>query len=306
MKLSIGFITSRLDPLIHYFFDSLARQITPEYAIDVVVVDYFADEPERKLLIGNSFARSLTLPDVTLLHVNCMPTVWQGKYQLTPEAWWCKSAYLNSFICLAKFSFLAMVDDRSVLNPNWLRCVCEAYENSYGVVGTYEKWARLKVENGLVISSDESELLGSDNRPQYDHATPTHDWYGGHCALPLEWCLQVNGFSSDVCDSLGSEDSMFGVTLRNSGFPMRYDARMKLLEDRTPGEIGGVLKRADKGISPLDKSHAIVDRFRGATTSQNSYDIREVRENVQAGLPFPPPTASGQDWFDGEFLRDMK
>jgi hypothetical protein len=123
--------------------------------------------------------------------------------------------------------------------------------------------------------------------------------------LPLEWCLAVNGFSEDLCDGLGSEDSMFGCTLHNAGFPIRYDPRMMIIEDRTPGEIDGALKRADKGVSPLDKSHAIVRALSTAKTSGNSFDIRNLRDRVLSGEPFPPPSASHFDWFDGQPISEM-
>src|SRR5206468_12812079 len=118
--------------------------------------------------------------------------------------------------------------------------------------------------------------------PKFGEPVPTSDWYGGSCALPLEWCLQVNGFPEDMCDGLGSEDSMFGRTLLHSGLPMKYDSRMRIIEDRTPSQIGGALKRADKNphLGQKAKSWDIVRAFRGKTTSQNSFDIRDMRARI--------------------------
>ncbi len=210
---------------------------------------------------------------------------------------------MNTAIILCETDWIAFVDDRCVLAPEWLQCVKDAMEGNYAVVGSYEKRANMKVENGVI--TDIGEDLGQDTRTQHGKPVPTRDWYGGSCALPLEWCLQVNGFSEDICDSLGLEDAMFGVTLCNNGLPIKFDSRMRIIEDRTQGEIEGALKRSDKGVSPADKSHAIVTQFMRATNSMNSFDIRYIREQVMAGRGFPMPTASHQDWYDGQNISEM-
>jgi hypothetical protein len=92
---------------------------------------------------------------------------------------------------------------------------------------------------------------------------------------------------------------------------MRYDSRMRLIQDRTPSEIGGALKRASKP-SPdpnnkyLAKDYRILEIMGSSTTSGNSYDISELREKVLRGEPFPPPTESHYDWFDGQPVSEME
>jgi len=100
---------------------------------------------------------------------------------------------------------------------------------------------------------------------------------------------------------------MFGVTLRNSGYPMKYDARMKIIEDRTPTEIEGALKRADKNsdLGQKAKSWDIVRCFRDKTTSQNSFDIRDMRARKLKGEDWRPPSASRYDWYDGQPISEM-
>jgi hypothetical protein len=149
-----------------------------------------------------------------------------------------------------------------------------------------------------------------DQRPEFDGPVPTRDFYGGSYALPLEWCLRVNGWSEDVCDSAGTEDSMMGVVLCNNGLPMKYDPRMKIIEDRTPGQLDGALKRADKNpeLGQQAKSWAIVRIFREKTTSQNSYDIRNLRDRVLLNgedLASIPPSASHFDWYDEQPVSEM-
>lgn len=311
MEISIGFITSRTKARFVWFLDSLAKQIQPDDRLQIILVDTYAEEDIRRDYTEadfidafvNSGMEENVLP---LVHTLPKPTIWAGKHRITKENWWCKSNSLNTFICLAKHPFLAMVDDRCVLAPQWLQCVREAMNGNYAVCGSYEKRSGMKVENGEI--TDYGECLGVDTRTQYGEPVVTRDWYGGSCALPLEWCLAVNGFSEDLCDSLGSEDSMFGVTLRNSGYPMKFDSRMRIIEDRTPSEIDGALKRADKNphLGQRAKSWDIVRAFHGKTTSQNSFDIRDMRARILKGEDWRPPSASHFDWYDQQPIEDME
>jgi len=292
-SLTIVYVTSRHKPIIEWFADSLIKQLD-DFTNVIVVHRYELDFiPED----SNYWIWRWEKPK---------PTIWQGEYRITNTDWWAKSNAMNTGICLCDTDFIAFVDDRCVLSPQWLNCVREAMTEEYAVCGRYEKYANMKVENGEIV--DYGVLLGLDQRPEFNEAVATRDWYGGSCALPLEWCLSVNGFSEDMCDGLGSEDSMFGVTLRNSGFPMKYDARMKIIEDRTPGEsYEGALKRADKNseLGQKAKSWDIVRAFRDKTSSQNSFDIRDMRARKLKGEDWRPPSASHLDWYDGSYIGDI-
>lgn len=300
--LTIVYTTSRREPKIEWFFDSLAKQIYSheEEAIKVIVVDSFADPGRHEWMAQRLTESSATF---SIKHVAPKPTIWQGPHRITREDWWAKSNALNTGIALCKTEWIAFCDDRCILGPHWLQSIRHAMDDEYAVCGSYEKRSDMKVEDGAI--TDYGTLIGEDVRQPKGFPVPTKDWYGGSGALPLEWCLAVNGFSEDLCDSLGLEDAMFGVTLHNSGYPICYDSRMMLLEDRTQGQIDGALKRTDKGISPNDKSHEIVARLHHSTTSMNSYDIRDVRNRVLASEPFPPPSASHTDWFDGQPVSEF-
>lgn len=169
----------------------------------------------------------------------------------------------------------------------------------------------MKVENGVIV--DPGINTGGDNRPQDVDLMETRWWQGGHGVVPLEWCLAVNGFS-ELADGFGYEDHLFGITLFNRGFPLYYDSRMKIIEDRTPGEIDGALKRANKGVAPNDKGAAIVSMFGvwsdsegvPAIDSKNPFNIRQMRSSVLEGNPFPPPTSPDRDWFDNQLISEME
>ena len=101
---------------------------------------------------------------------------------------------------------------------------------------------------------------------------------------------------------------MFGKVLRYAGYPFKYDSRMRIIEDRTPTEIGALRrddKNTDKGFEA--KSWKIVKAFWHKETSGNSYDIRQHRARVQAGedLQSIMPSASHQDWYDGQPIAEM-
>jgi hypothetical protein len=298
-SLTITFVTSRKEPKFEWFIDSLNRQVGEDKDwIKGLLIDSLTEQPGRQ-------SRSIPIPNTKW--VLPKPTIWQGKHRITKEDWWAKSNAMNTAIILCHTEWIAFVDDRSVLAPGWLNCVKEAMAGNYAVVGTYEKRSNMKVVNGEVM--DMGEFLGGDDRELVGHPIDGKDWYGGSSAIPLEWCLAVNGFSEDLCDGLGSEDSMFGKVLRYAGFPFKFDSRMRIIQDRTPSQIDGALKRADKNphLGKAAKSWSIVKAFYHKTTSQNSYDIRQHRARVQAGedLWSIMPSASHYDWYDGQPISEM-
>lgn len=298
-SLTIVYVTARHEPKLEWFLDSLDRETGKDYSnTKIIIVD---------TLLWSRKDITLYNGDKNLIMVEPKPTIWQGKHRITKTDWWAKCNAMNTGIALCDTEWIAFVDDRSVLSRGWLQCVQDSMIHGYAVCGSYEKRANLKVENGEVL--DGGELLGLDIRTQRGFPHRTADWYGGSGALPLEWCLRVNGFPEDVCDGLGFEDIAFGILLRNNHLEMRYDSRMRIIEDRTPTEIGGALKRASKP-SPNDdkyqaKDYRILAIMGASSTSGNSYDLTDLRQRTLRGEPFPPPTASHKDWFDGEEISQM-
>lgn len=306
-SLTIVYTTARHDPKFDWFFHSLDRESGGDYAnTKVIIVDSYCEQVERAKDIM-SWVHLRNPPHLKLTAPK--PTIWQGKHRITKEDWWAKSNALNTGIALCDTEWIAFVDDRCVLSHGWLHAIQDSMIDNYAVCGTYEKRANLKVRNGEVV--DFGELLGHDIRRPHGKPVITSDWYGGSGALPLEWCLRVNGFPETYCDGLGFEDMQFGILLRNNHLEMRFDSRMKIIEDRTPSEIGGALKRASKpSPDPNDihqaKDYRILSIMHASTTSGNSYDLAELRQRVLRGEPFPPPTASHNDWFDNEFIGSME
>lgn len=300
-SLSIAYITSRLNPEYHWFIQSLLPQKRGREC-KLIVVDYYCPKFDKQH--GN-------------IHTRPKPTVWQGGSRKTKDDWWAASNARNTAICLCETEWIAFVDDRCVLMPNWLDAVEAAMEGQYAVCGPYEK------RTGITVSGAHIQhggiVTGEDNRLAYvkqHYSNPAHliknpypapsGWfYGCSVAFPLEWSLSVNGWPEDFCDGLSGEDYCMGCLFENNGYPIKYDTRMAIVEDRTPDRLGKSMIRKDKGVSPKDKSHACLEIFKTAKMSKNSYNIRSLRSLILAGQPFPPPTASDKDWYDGQPLSEM-
>src|ERR1039457_1584571 len=228
--LTIAYLTSRKNPRIEWFFDSLHRQMNELRIgldeIKVVVVDFYAKERfTTDIATEYHFPVSVwTVPK---------PNVWQGEHRLTKENWFDASNARNTALCYAPDGFIAFVDDLSVLMPGWLKIVHAASFDKKIIYGSYKKVKKLVVESGKVMSCIESPE-GMDSRSQY---APTDPWpcagswmFGCSCAMPVEALLTINGFPEDLCAGLGSEDSCCGVVLQNAGFEFLYDRRMMTFE----------------------------------------------------------------------------
>lgn len=305
-SLTICYVTARHEPKTEWFFDSLERESGGDYAnTKVIVVNSYSVAP--KWYGTHQHSVSWDKSGTPFMSVIPKPTIWQGAHRITKSEWWAKCNAMNTGIALCDTEYIAFVDDRCVLSHGWLHAIQDSMIGGYAVCGSYEKRANMKVENGEIV--DQGELLGQDIRTQRGFPHITADWYGGSGALPLEWCLRVNGFPEDVCDGLGFEDIAFGILLRNNHLELRYDSRMRIIEDRTPTQIDGALKRASKP-SPNDdihqaKDYRILSIMHASTTSGNNFNLTELRNRVLKGEPWPRPTASHTDWFDGQLITEM-
>lgn len=298
--ISIGFITSRYHPRFEWFFDSLSPQVKDGDDIEIIIVDsQFHQRSDTKEVEGK------------ITHIPPKPTVFSGPHRLTRSEWWSKSNALNTFLCRARGTFLACVDDRCVLAPDWMDSVRKAMAGDYAACGAYEKRINMRVENGEIV--DPGTVIGTDHRceghlPRARHCIP--GWFFGcSIALPTEWALQVNGWSEKFC-GLGAEDTHFGHLLKNNGFDIRFNPVMKVIQDRTPGECGPEMKRSSKERFPHDtedKGHKAIEFFFGEKQSSHVWNIREIRDSVLAGGEWPSVDKfPAFDWYDGKLLSEFE
>lgn len=298
--ISVVYITNRFEPQTDWFLGSLLPQ-------------FRAGESPQIIIVAPPYSNVQLFPGV--LRVPPKPTIWSGPHRITKEDWWSASNARNTGICLATQPWIAFVDDRSVLRPGWLDRVRQAMAEEYVVCGTYQKVQNLSIVNGTMTYT---AMPGRDSRLEYVEKywrTPTDpygpfdcpgEWtYGCSLALPLEWALRVGGFD-ETCDGSSGEDYIFGLMLQNHQFHIRFDPRMRMIEDRTPERCGPIAKRKDKGISPNDKSHALLERLRVLKHALQPPNLREIRNAVLNGQSFPGPSANQLDWYDGQPIKNME
>lgn len=294
--LTIVFITARREPRLDWFMASLRRQLKAGDRVEVIAVSLYDIPPEDGVRI-----------------VGVKPNIWQGPHRIMKRDWWGISTARNTGLCLCTTPWILFTDDRGILYPHSLRAVNRAMHFTYAVNGSYEKVHDLVVENGLAKSFKETggkdcrikqrkDIGLADKGPM---KCPGQWWFGAISALPTEWALAINGWD-ETCDGLGMEDNMFGVMLENSGFPVFFDPELGLMEDRTPYANEGLPVRRDKGIDPNDKSHMLLNMLKGRKTAAHHWNIRQVREDVLAGKPWPIPTEPVRDFFDGQLLSEME
>lgn len=246
------------------------------------------------------------------------PNIWQGKHRVTSQDWWAMSNARNTAICLCETEWICFFDDRCVLLPGYLDALQDAMDGSYILAGAYEKREWMTVEDGIIRNG--GIIKGRDCRLDYyeqnklksPFSCPGSWLFGAIFAMPIEWALEVNG-SPEICDGQGFEDVQFGLLLEHNGYPIKYDPRAKIIQDRTPGMCGPTYRREDKGVSPNDKSHALLAMFnkpevkKAIHTPGWDFDIRKVRADVLAGKPWPlPPNIGYKDWYDQQPIKDFK
>ena len=309
VPLTIAYITARREPHIEWFWASLDRETrTTPIDYDVVVVDYYANEPLRKAELG-------TLARVPFRLTAPKPTVWQGPHRLTTKDYFAPSNARNTAVCWADSEWIAFVDDLSVLMPGWLNSVKEAMAGNYIALGSYKKVMELKVNDQGEGSFREFDG-GIDSRikhcARHNQAGPlvpaAGSWmFGCSFVIKVEDFLSVNG-SDENCDSVGGEDYNLGIRLQNAGKRFFYDLRMLTLESEEGHWTANPFIRWDKGTSPNDKSHALLKMCSQSTWAPNYFGpggLRELRRQVLSGAPFPITQIPEHDWFDGQPLRDM-
>lgn len=281
--------------------------------LDWLMDSLFAQESDSEVEIIHVCPHAPSMANNLWIMASPKPSVWQGEHRLTNRAMWAASNARNTGIVLCKTEFIAFLDDRCVLLPGWLDAIKRAMEGDYAVAGSYQKRIHMTVENGVI--KEPGQIIGEDSRYRVCQnerkpisgtvykANP--EWtYGCNLALPLEWVLEIGGFD-ETCDGFGMEDCIFGHMLANNGHPLMFDTSMRVVQDRTDCHVCSIPKGNDKGVSPNDKSHALLKMLRDRKTCMHSFSLRDLRNDVLAGKPWPIPTEPKTDWYDGQPLVEM-
>lgn len=287
MKLTVVYITGRKDPCANWALENIEQQIKKKDKIHLIVVDTYNRSPA---VLG---IRSKRLEDVVV--TTPKPSIWQGPHRVTSVDWWANSNARNTGIVLCKTDYIAFLDDRCRLGPRWLETVRFAEDKRKSVVvGSYDK-----IEDGK-RTMDHRRVQCPDGKRDCGGG-----WlYGCTLALPLNWCLEVNGFE-EGCDGLSGEDYIFGYMLQNSGRTIDFVPSLFVELERSRQHVNTFV-RADKGVSPNDKSHAALDRFAKLKRTEFTPDLKNIRAQLSRGgeLPIPDPSGDHRDWYDSALIRE--
>jgi hypothetical protein len=300
--------------MIENFFSSLLRENGPNFSgIRIVVID--REWYQRPSFDFVALAHPIVAGGGEFIHTPPKSCVWQGRDRLTSQDWWAACNARNTAICLAPDGWIVFVDDLSVFLPGYLACVREAMKLPDTITcGAYRKVKKLEVAEDGVITSFEDHPGGHDNRyplgKDGESVPATGGWlYGCSLVAPVEAFLSIGGFPEALCDGLSFEDVIAGIMLENRGWKIRYDRSMMTYESEEGHSDGLVMKRSDYGISPNDKSHAVLKMARDGLSFHPNYfgdeGIRGLRQRVLAGEPFPVMKIPEHEWYTGTPLKDL-
>lgn len=307
MDLAICMLTGRAEPRLDWLVDAIAAQAPAGVRITLIVIDALAAWDPSRTAHSLGFREHPSI--VELIHRAPKPNAWAGQARLTDREWWHKPSGANTalVVCPPSADYIAFVDDRAKPGPRWLETIYSGSCTRASVLaGTYE---RIETRGDAVVTT-------------YDHRIELHPaglancgggWlFGCTMALPLAWALEVNGFEEGM-DGLTFEDCVFGLNLENSGRRIELSPSLFVSLDRTGASVstkGGSYAATDKGKCPNNKSHAALARFKGRQRTEFTPDLRELRRRWhdlglgEAAWPRVDPDL--RDWYDGEFVRDMK
>jgi len=299
--ITIAYMTNRRNPRFEWFADGLKRQ-GADASIELLVVDFYAGERDLGQ-IGRD--RGLNCRSITP-----KPTVWQGEFRLTKQNYFAAANARNTAICAAKGSYIVFADDLSVPGSKWLERVQWHAQVGDAVAGSYQKLTKMVVVEGELKSFEEF-TEGKDHRRAhqvYSMAPCFGSWFFGcSCGGPIEAFLETNGFP-EIADGMGYEDSVTGDAIRNNGRALFFDKEMLTFESEEAHHEDASFLRPDPGVSPNDKSHALLNICRGVKRFDNYFGpsgIRGLRQRIQNGEQFPVVGIPEHEWFTGTPLRDL-
>jgi hypothetical protein len=198
--------------------------------------------------------------------------------------------------------------------PGWLESVCHAHENGYIACGAYEKVQKLVVEDGItksfVRASHGRDSRCDDKLPLEPRPVHGGSLFGCSMALPVKAMLEINGFDED-CDSMGSEDYIFGLMLQHAHYKLYYYPRMLTWESEEDHFVEPPFKRIIKPIpGQKDATHVILKQvLHGGRIKALNYfgngGLAGLRAKILAGEPFPLCNIPEHDWRDGQPIREM-
>jgi glycosyltransferase involved in cell wall biosynthesis len=318
---SIVFVTHRPEPAFGWFADSLARQLGPDDAPQVVIVDGLHD-PERTASFAQAAAGRFPLQ-----HVPAKPTPWNGGHRLTHAEYFAASSARNTGLIYATQPYVVFVDDVSVLSDGWWRVVKAVAGEGLVVAGAYYKHWELEVRDGVLLSSRPG--VGADSRwERGDDELLVRigggEVFGNGFGAPRELLIELNGFD-ELCDPVGGEDYQLGLRIEWSGAAVYFARAMLAIESEELSVQPAALRRVDKHAEPADymrrlrefgvrhrstdgrtdNSHMILDILHGLRSLRSLGNYYDLRTLEPMDLPETVARFPRNHWFDWQPLVEM-
>jgi len=107
---------------------------------------------------------------------------------------------------------------------------------------------------------------------------------------------------------MGYEDMITGMAISKHGYHFKYDRRMLTFEADELHGAEAPFRRWDKGVSPNDKSHAMLNMLRNVSRFDNYFGpggIAGLRQQVLNKDHVAISQIPEHDWYDGQPLREM-
>lgn len=272
---TIAYITSRQNPRVEWFVDSLARQVPVEerHLIHLVFVDrhLWAITPEA----GNTYWRRGDLISLTdeRWHVESRremfaqavrgrfdyqlippkPCMHQGPFRLTSRDFFCAANSRNTAIMATRHDYFLCVDDLSVLLPSWWPNARYAVQNALCCAGVYWKQKKIVVEDGEIKSHEEYKE-GRDTRWEHTSEGGIIPWhgsaiYGCSFGAPTEMLLKVNGVD-ELCNGAGQDDYEMGIRMERAGARWVINRNLQSWESEEGHHEEPSLPRERKIVTP--------------------------------------------------------
>jgi glycosyltransferase involved in cell wall biosynthesis len=322
--ISFIYTTCRKNPKLEWFIDSLYNQAVEEKYdisnIEIVIVDFELQYDETR----KDLVKKIINDRFKFVHVEPMPSPWQGKYRLTGRDCFSASLARNTGVCYVSNSYVFFIDDLSVLEPGSFKHMIEYANKNIVVAFAYKKVWDLEVESGIIAHKRETPG-GTDSRWNQgeDFRRIGGSQLFGYSASPLSVLLSVNCYD-EICNSIGGEDYHYGMRLEKLNIPIFYSKKVVFNESENLADQGNVFLRRDPLLendhysallkkydvthrwvpnARTDISHFVLDLLtrNKSWTEGNTYTVTDLRRTKNFNTSFDATIKT----LDGVLLSDL-
>lgn len=309
-ELTIAYVTARTDPRFEWLFESLTRQIKILDRVHLILIDFHLRNRPRKQTIPEDLLNKLT----GFRWLCPKPSVWQGPFRKTAVDFFSASNARNTAIALCETTWIAFLDDCSVLLDGWLERAIQATSRQGITCGAFKKVRKLEVAAGMPTKFSPYDG-GEDWRLRRKFNTTTMqcppEWFFG-CSFvaPLAWLVRANGYPEYLCDGMGYEDTLMGRMLSSYGARFYFDTSMVTWECEDCHHDQGKMLRIDPGKSPKDKSHMAQETCLAVRPFRQDFGdgittIERLRKLMKYSDQWPIPQQPTKEWFSQMPLEEF-